>query len=702
MRIVSFDIENFRGIRRAHAANLGSTVIIAGQNGSGKSCIFDAIRLVKSVYGGYQQNEWHHWMGEFAINVNSPSQDITGLFNDKRSRVSLLFNFELHDKEKIFLTSNVDEILTEAVWRSILPEAYSYGGYRLALFAAQFRQREQEVRQKVDQLKPKFFAELSNDYVTASVTIDPGSRINLRPSEVLSVIFMLYRPREIGLIDYHGPQRHYGRELVQNVNISLDSQNQVQGANALYNYSSKYQNVKSEMAASYMREILAEQAGVERASQSTLTNTLRELFETFFPNKTFLGPVPTLEGGLSFPVQTALGRHDLDDLSSGEKEILYGYLRIRNSAPRFSIILIDEPELHLNPRLVKGLPQFYWKNLGIALDNQIWLVTHSDALLREAFGNSDFKVFHMQPCTLLDQSGTVTSGYQQLKLLDVSSDINLALADLVGDLAAYQPDGRVVIFEGGGDTDFDVWMTSTLFQDFASSVNLISGSNKNKVKALHEVLNRANSQGRIKTKYYAVVDGDFDVEDGEGGVVNRFQWPVYHIENFLLDPNVISEVVSEFGQRIVTAEEVLEDLRDCARASVVRVVRQKVSAFVNRELVSGINLSFDPKLEDVSQALCEAVDRSVTRMNVIVQSNLTHERIEEYRDKIQREIEVSFADGSWLTSLPGREILKIYSTRLPISLGYEPFRNLIVNRMAASGIRPEGMREIMAAIEATD
>ena len=91
--------------------------------------------------------------------------------------------------------------------------------------------------------------------------------------------------------------------------------------------------------------------------------------------------------------------HDLDELSSGEKEVLYGYLRIRNSAPRYSIILIDEPELHLNPRLIRGLPSFYHRNLGQALDNQIWLITHSDALLREVVGRTEFLCLSYDACT---------------------------------------------------------------------------------------------------------------------------------------------------------------------------------------------------------------------------------------------------------------------------------------------------------------
>ncbi|MFB9792492.1 AAA family ATPase [Shinella granuli] len=61
MRISRLDIKNFRGINLLKMNGLGDTIIIAGQNGSGKSCIFDAIRLLKSSYGGYQYNEWQQF-----------------------------------------------------------------------------------------------------------------------------------------------------------------------------------------------------------------------------------------------------------------------------------------------------------------------------------------------------------------------------------------------------------------------------------------------------------------------------------------------------------------------------------------------------------------------------------------------------------------------------------------------------------------
>lgn len=65
------------------------------------------------------------------------------------------------------------------------------------------------------------------------------------------------------------------------------SQNQKQ--HVLYNYNNKYNNVKGEMAGSYIKELLAEKAGAAGAAdrQASLNQSLVELFEAFFPDKNF-------------------------------------------------------------------------------------------------------------------------------------------------------------------------------------------------------------------------------------------------------------------------------------------------------------------------------------------------------------------------------------------------------------------------------
>ena len=161
MKIDRLVIENFRGIQRVEADDLGDTIIIAGQNGSGKSCLFDAIRLLKSTYGGYQQNEWQQFFGEFQIQLNTGRNNLQGLFNDNSKPCVIEINFSLRDHERGYVNENAEELIEETIWQILLPEAFQYGGFRKALFAQQFRDRKPEVAQRLKNELPRIMAELA-------------------------------------------------------------------------------------------------------------------------------------------------------------------------------------------------------------------------------------------------------------------------------------------------------------------------------------------------------------------------------------------------------------------------------------------------------------------------------------------------------------------------------------------------------------
>lgn len=693
MKIKDLSIRNFRGIRALEATDLGDTVIIAGQNGSGKSCIFDAIRLLKSTYGGYQQNEWQNFFGEFAIQLHGPTKNLGGLFNDRQKEVDISATFTLGDEERAFVTRNAQELLQDTIWQSLVPEAFQYGGYRNALFSSQFRDRQPEVNARVAAELPMLHSELAQPHVSARIIIKPDGSVMIFDSKLITVLFSNYRPREIGVIDFHGAQRHYGRENIQGVNLSLNQgAGQSHSAHALYNYSAKYANVKSEMAANYISELLAQEAEGSEANGAPISKVLEELFEVFFPDKKFSGAKPTAAGGLEFPVTTQNGSvHDLDELSSGEKEILYGYLRIRSSAPRNSIILLDEPELHLNPRLIRGLPDFYRKNLSEALKNQLWLITHSDALIREAVGKPGFNVFHMLP------SGAEGSETSQLKELSFSEDLDAVLADLVGDLAAYRPGGKGLLFEGGGDSDFDKNMVSGLFPDELRGFNLISGSNKTKVNALHEILERAWSRGDLPTKFFAITDRDSD-QTQQTAAVTRFSWNVYHIENYLLHDKFIAESLnSALMSTEWSDQKVAQALEAAARNVVSSVLEHKMRSHANDLIVKCIKVGFKPKTLTLAKDLAEAARRSHERISALLAGDLGEDALRQAEQESRLEIEQSFATGTWREILPGRDILKGLAGE--VGLSYEILRNIVLSRMIESGFKPDGMKEVIDKIK---
>src|SRR5258706_5702502 len=132
--------------------------------------------------------------------------------------------------------------------------------------------------------------ELAEPVIRGTFHIPPGGMPQITNSIALSIVFSTFRPTDIGVIDYHGAQRHYGREQVQGINLNLEALEQQRIQSSLYNYANKYTNVKAEMAASFVKELLAEAACTPRSKQSTRTNTLKDLFATVFPDKKLLGP----------------------------------------------------------------------------------------------------------------------------------------------------------------------------------------------------------------------------------------------------------------------------------------------------------------------------------------------------------------------------------------------------------------------------
>jgi hypothetical protein len=553
------------------------------------------------------------------------------------------------------------------------------------------RSHEAEINEKTKVEVETLNVELASSHIIGEFVIAPGQNATVRSSKTLEIIFGTFRPHFLGVIDYHGPHRMYLRETLQGINLNLDALEQQRSQHALYNYANKYANVKAEMAGSYIKEILAGEAGENATGQESMSNTLKELFRTFFPDKEFLGPQPTPEGTLMFPVKTGDGAtHDLNELSAGEKEVLYGYLRLRNSAPKFSVILLDEPELHLNPRLIKGLPDFYHKHLGNALDNQIWLITHSDALLREVVGQEGYSVFHMQTAT--------RSVSEQAAPLTAKEGLQKAVIDLVGDLASYRPGAKLIIFEGE-NSEFDQKMASSLFPALQQNANLVSAGSKQRVRGLHSVLSIALNKGEVPMQIFSIVDPD--AEKSNPLPDKSFEWDVYHIENYLLESKFILKVAKDLGvTSFSTEEDVYEALRECARETMTDLVRHKLASTVNYELVNLVKTATNPTAPEVAPALAEAAGRSAENISKIVTERFDLAKLTVEEKRLRSEFKKALAADTWRKRFRGRDILTRFVARTQTT-NYEAFRNLIIARMRDSKFQPEGMRQVIEKILAS-
>lgn len=692
MKLSYLAIKNFKAIREVELDDLNDAIVIAGPNGCGKSSIFDALRLLKSAYGQYHQDEYGQWFSEFEIDANNLEVETERLLYDPSEELSVKAEFKLSESEVEHLNENALEIFKKLSWSQIRRERFALGE-SMIIDPKQKQVAGEIVDREAEQLVPPLMDALNRSAVhTASLTIQPGEAPVIEGSPVLRLMFSTYDSDELGVIEYQSPTRVYDREKIGNLNLRIQGASSKGAQHALYNTRNKYTGVKTEMAQSFIREMIADRAGVSIEEQNSLQATLDELFANFFPGKKFLGVVPTRKGALEFPILLENGRtHDLNDLSSGEKEVILGYLRLRNNIPKSSIILYDEPELHLNPRLARALPRFYEKHIGRANSNQIWLVTHSDSILQEAVRDPSYTVFHMRPAS------QIKDGQNQMELVEAGEGIESAIVNLVGDLAAYSPRAKVVLLEGE-DSEIDARIISHLFPSFADRVNLVSMGSKRNVSNAHVLLESAAENGKLDARFYSIVDRDFGGDD----LVEenrQFMWDRYHIENYLLEPYFIRKSLYEItgGELDLEEQEILIQLKDAAAATIPDLVRIKLQRTINATLINTISLNYDRHNQSTAEGFSRAIARSVGRLNDASQA-FSEAEISDLVEAETKALTRALEQDEWINSFRGRNVLKRFVEAQNGALNYKQLQNLVLARMRESDFRPTGMSAVIDRI----
>ena len=318
-------------------------------------------------------------------------------------------------------------------------------------------------------------------------------------------------------------------------------------------------------------------------------------------------------------------------------------------------------------------------------------MTHSDTLIREAVSQPDFGVFHIHP------AGTVQGS--QASPVKAAEDLERVVIELVGDLAAYRPGAKVVVFESTDDAAFDMRMTCSLFPDFEQQVNPISAGDKRRVADLYELLENARKAGHVHARFYAITDADDDAPIE--GPATRFRWDAYHIENYLLHSKFVLGALRAIGVSATVLRDekaVTAALQACAEETISALVSHRLCTSTNRTLVSAIDLRTDPQTTDPAGAIAEAIERSNERIQDRLASKLSRSNLEQEQLRYKKEYASALADGSWVVKFRGRDILSRFAGRFAQGMRYEYFRDLIINRMSEAQYRPQGMEAIVRKI----
>ena len=113
---------------------------------------------------------------------------------------------------------------------------------------------------------------------------------------------------------------------------------------------------------------------------------------------------------------------DINDLSSGEKQLFLRTLSIKMLEPKNSIILIDEPELSLHPKWQQRIVEVYKK---IGENNQIILATHSPHILGSVSNENIFILYR-------DEKGKIEAKTGDELYSSYGQPVDRVLKDIMG------------------------------------------------------------------------------------------------------------------------------------------------------------------------------------------------------------------------------------------------------------------------------
>ena len=634
MKIRELTIKNFKNIREARMEKIPDLVVVAGPNGCGKTSIFDAMRIFKAIVGPYSGGELSQ------IQSRELRNELKNVVNLKAEFAEIAIGIELSENEKNYLSTrfpNLEETLS---------------------------QNQGLLRSSIKILKT-------------------GQHQITSPSPPLSELLRHYDPTdEIGTLEYIPSYREVplgGPGSITLSPASLEQEKLERTATVREKFSRlKYYLV---MMFLYDKMELSDTA-------SKFMPEIQGFFKDFFSPKEFEGIKVDRALKWQFPIKTPDGIHDMDFLSSGEKEILMTYTNILKMKLTGSVILFDEPDLHLNAALERKLIGRL-SNI-VAAGNQIWVATHSLEIIGTVPLENLYKMYTYLP----------EGGDNQIELCSTKRDRFEAL-ELIGASTGIQLISQKIIFVEG-KTDKEI--LQSLYEEFGDIVSFVETKGLRPLMGLSSAITDLLDQVTKYETFYMIRDKDL-LSDAEAETISKkyagkvFIWNARSIENYLLDPKILMRVLNQLDIKPFDNEEsILKGLRAIANDLKNEMLADMVTYEMNRRLTE---IEFG--LPSVNAE--EDLKKRILEIGKIKRTRLIEQFSDGVLEKIFQEKKIvvdSVWDANCLQICEGKRMLQEFINRhikpYGRNIDVPSLRSLIVNQMKLTKKIPEDIENVMKNI----
>lgn len=425
-----------------------------------------------------------------------------------------------------------------------------------------------------------------------------------------------------------------------------------------------------------------------------------KLLGDLFPGYSFIDA--TAED-LSLKVQLPTGDVlPFQDLSSGEKEVFFILSFFLRNDISDSIIIIDEPELHLHPELARKLLHLMRE---IKPENQIWCATHSADLIDEAGRERTFYL----------RASADRKKAECMPATEEGSEIQI-LRDLFG-YSGYVGISRKVVFSEGRDSSADRRTFANVLPGLSKEIKIIPVGSWENLYRLNGAILALLESDFARCEFFLIRDRDYLTDEAVKKHLARSQGRLfvlsrYHIENFLLDEVLISTVLRDLYQINVSPDQVRHQLFDAALKNSAAFLRDMAASRFGELFQAedcsignhsnGLNILIrDGALDDaVLTPLRRALSEKVGHVNEELHSRISEDKRKQLLDRCIDDVRTNLRsdEDGWKNLFPGRYLLQKFSSAH--SLGKWPaLQNVLIDRLSRGDVPAnEELRRIFVAI----
>jgi predicted ATPase len=237
--------------------------------------------------------------------------------------------------------------------------------------------------------------------------------------------------------------------------------------------------------------------------------------------------------------------HGLQELSSGERELLGLLLHVRRLASAGGVFILDEPEQHLHPTLQAALLDSVE---DLSDHGQMLIVSHSVNMIAAAPPSGLVQMVEAGP----DSRNQIVRLREQPERLQLIAELGITPADLL------QNDFLCVV-EGESD---ERWLRTVMPTEFGRA-HVIHAGGSHAVLAAHRTLTLAPQE----LPWLCILDRDFRDADSVAALCaqhpNLFVWDRREIESAVIDGALLADVLTING-RATTIDDAWTALHDAA------------------------------------------------------------------------------------------------------------------------------------------